>query len=235
MRQDLTLYRSGYVTSPPIMDLKRMTTTQLARVAQLSISHEGVGTITWPGSIDLRGLDLDTALSIEHTNLSISAPALRKECQITMENVEHPGGDPDSFFTEHLKSTGALFRRFDAHANVLCFDMFLEQFEGGEPNDPHELAGDSNRNSTIQLAEFAATETTKEAVAVQESEAKRMLQTCRELAATTEMLEATADSIPDEPQQHKSQKKSRALQIEPEEESRALKIEPEEDVQGIYE
>ena len=100
--------------------------------------------------------------------------------------------------------------------------MFAEQFEGGEPNDPHELAGDSNRNSTIQLAEFAATETTTEAVAVQESEAKRMLQTCRELAAMTEMLEATADSIPDEPQQHKSQKKSKALQIE-----------PEEDIQGI--
>ena len=106
--------------------------------------------------------------------------------------------------------------------NVLCFDMFLEQFEGGEPNDPHELAGDSNRNST--LAEFAATETTTEAVAVQESEAKRMLQTCRELAAMTETLEATVDSIRDEPQQHKSQKKSKALQIEPEEDMQGISL-----------
>ena len=51
--------REGYRTSPPLAQLQRMSSIELARVDNFRVTREGYGQVVWLAPVDLRGVNLD--------------------------------------------------------------------------------------------------------------------------------------------------------------------------------
>jgi hypothetical protein len=60
------LTRADYFTRPSIKDMALMTVEQLLRIDNFQIERQDVGSIQWPGITDVRGLNLDELVSIDH-------------------------------------------------------------------------------------------------------------------------------------------------------------------------
>jgi len=69
-----TLTRAGYFTAPSMAALGRMTSCELAAVQGFVVSREGFGTVAWAGPVDLRGVDLDSAVAIESRSVELRGP-----------------------------------------------------------------------------------------------------------------------------------------------------------------
>eukprot|EP01113_Clastostelium_recurvatum_P038585 TRINITY_DN5790_c0_g1_i4.p1 TRINITY_DN5790_c0_g1~~TRINITY_DN5790_c0_g1_i4.p1 ORF type:complete len:1865 (-),score=437.72 TRINITY_DN5790_c0_g1_i4:36-5630(-) len=65
------LTRPDYFTMPPMIDLQRLSSEQLSKVANFKIGRLGVGEVEWPGVTDVRGLDLDSIVEFTHKQISV--------------------------------------------------------------------------------------------------------------------------------------------------------------------
>ncbi|BAM41811.1 uncharacterized protein TOT_040000192 [Theileria orientalis strain Shintoku] len=92
------LTKEGYTTRPSIAALKAMTDEELKEVKDFQISREGYGDIVFPGTTDLRGVDLDEAVDIGYARVSVyagtkSAPevgkGLNRRAYVSINNCTH--------------------------------------------------------------------------------------------------------------------------------------------------
>jgi nuclear pore complex protein Nup98-Nup96 len=83
--------------SPSVEVLQQMTDEQLASVRNFRINHRKYGNVFWPGTVDLRDLDLDTIIDFSQTNLKVYpmdkdlppvGVGLNKLCRVTLFHVE---------------------------------------------------------------------------------------------------------------------------------------------------
>ncbi|KAJ1425284.1 hypothetical protein B484DRAFT_330880, partial [Ochromonadaceae sp. CCMP2298] len=97
-----TLTRAGYYCSPDISVLATFTSGELAQVKGFSVFRPNVGKIEWAGETDVRGLDLDRAVKIEHKEVFVyeeEAPpqgtGLNKPATVTLCRVFPKEGSTD--------------------------------------------------------------------------------------------------------------------------------------------
>ena len=67
------LQRAGYSVTPSMLEMARMSDYELSRIAEFRIENEH-GSITFPGTTDLRGLDLDELVEIEKAGTGSRSP-----------------------------------------------------------------------------------------------------------------------------------------------------------------
>jgi Nuclear protein 96./Nucleoporin autopeptidase. len=59
------LTREGYVMTPSAESLSKMSEADLAAVPNFVVERIGFGSVAWEGAVDVRGIDLDSVVSIE--------------------------------------------------------------------------------------------------------------------------------------------------------------------------
>lgn len=59
------LTKEGYVMKPSAEELSQMSAADLAAVSNFVIERIGYGSVAWDGAVDIRGIDLDSVVSIE--------------------------------------------------------------------------------------------------------------------------------------------------------------------------
>jgi len=65
------LTKIGYVTTPSILEMHRMSEADLAALSGFTISRDEVGSVEWEGTVDVRGADLDSIVSIELQDVAV--------------------------------------------------------------------------------------------------------------------------------------------------------------------
>jgi len=65
------LTKDGYVVTPSINTLNEMSESELASVSNFVVEKIGIGSVAWDGTVDVRGIDLDTLVSIEPKDISV--------------------------------------------------------------------------------------------------------------------------------------------------------------------
>jgi nuclear pore complex protein Nup98-Nup96 len=63
--------QQGYTTTPTLADMATKSEADLAALAGFSISREGYGSVAWEGTVDVRGINLDSIISIEHNGVAV--------------------------------------------------------------------------------------------------------------------------------------------------------------------
>jgi len=59
------LTKAEYYCSPSLAELGRLSASDMARgVSEFTVGRKGYGSITWKGTVDVRGLDLDAIVDI---------------------------------------------------------------------------------------------------------------------------------------------------------------------------
>ena len=66
-----TLSKFGYVTTPSLSELASKSEADLAALTGFTIAREGYGSIAWEGRVDVRGINLDSIVSIERQDISV--------------------------------------------------------------------------------------------------------------------------------------------------------------------
>lgn len=66
-----TLSKFGYVTTPSLSELASKSEAELAALSGFTISRDGYGSIAWEGRVDVRGINLDSIVSIERQDISV--------------------------------------------------------------------------------------------------------------------------------------------------------------------
>ena len=109
-----TLTDPSYTTSPSWDNICSMSEVQLATLKNFSISRPGVGSISWPGAVDVTRVDFDRDVSIEDKEVAVydDVPAgsdkpevgekLNRPALITLENVWQKEGQEEDRFREKL-------------------------------------------------------------------------------------------------------------------------------------
>jgi len=71
------LTRSGYAVVPSLEEMESMSEAELATVPGFTISRAGIGSVSWDGSVDVRGVDLDEIVTINHKDVGVYDEAER--------------------------------------------------------------------------------------------------------------------------------------------------------------
>jgi nuclear pore complex protein Nup98-Nup96 len=66
-----TLTKEGYVVTPSIGVLSSMSEADLAAVSNFSVEKVGIGSVKWDGAVDVRGIDLDSIITIKDKDVSV--------------------------------------------------------------------------------------------------------------------------------------------------------------------
>lgn len=65
------LTKSGYTITPSLPILSSMSEADLAAVQGFRVERAGYGSIAWDGAVDIRGIDLDSVICIEHKEVAV--------------------------------------------------------------------------------------------------------------------------------------------------------------------
>ncbi len=136
------LTMDGYVVTPPLSQLSQMTEAELATVSNFAVERVGVGSVAWDGAVDVRGIDLDSILSIEMKDVAVyqkqeetgtkppEGTKLNRPAVITFHDV-YPKGGPESSeemkkkfdqkLQKHAKGMGAEFIMYDGDNGIWMF------------------------------------------------------------------------------------------------------------------
>ena len=100
---------NGYAVSPTLEEMTSMSEADLATVSGFTVTRGGVGSVSWDGSVDVRGIDLDKVITIEPRDVAVyddqeragTKPAvgnkLNRPAVITMYDVfPKEGSDKDA-------------------------------------------------------------------------------------------------------------------------------------------
>jgi Nuclear protein 96/Nucleoporin autopeptidase len=66
-----TLSMSGYLTTPSLAEMETKSEAELAALSGFSITREGFGSVAWDGTVDVRGINLDSIISISHQDVAV--------------------------------------------------------------------------------------------------------------------------------------------------------------------
>ncbi len=66
-----TLNKLGYVTTPSLPELASRSEADLAALSGFTITRDGYGSIAWDGTVDVRGINLDSIISIERQDIAV--------------------------------------------------------------------------------------------------------------------------------------------------------------------
>lgn len=154
-----------YITSPSIDVLKAMSEAQLTSVSNFSIERSGIGSIAWDDPVDLRDVDLDAVVRIDHLDVAVydadeaagTKPAegtkLNKPAVITMHKVfaNENGTAADAStlekfkrkITKRTKKMGADLLSFDADQGIWKFRVpHFSRYCLGDDDDDDEAEED---------------------------------------------------------------------------------------------
>lgn len=65
------LTKGGYVVSPSLEELAKLSEADLAAVSHFVVSRPGYGSVAWEGAVDVRGVDLDIVVAIEDKEVAV--------------------------------------------------------------------------------------------------------------------------------------------------------------------
>jgi hypothetical protein len=65
------LTKSDYAVAPSLEEMASMSEADLASVSGFTVCKAGVGSVSWDGSVDVRGVDLDEAISINVRDVAV--------------------------------------------------------------------------------------------------------------------------------------------------------------------
>ena len=65
------LTKPGYIVTPSLQELAKMSEADLATVSGFRVSREGHGSVAWEGAVDVRGVDLDVVVNIGSKDVSV--------------------------------------------------------------------------------------------------------------------------------------------------------------------
>jgi nuclear pore complex protein Nup98-Nup96 len=127
------LTKPDYAVAPSLEEMASMSEADLATVSGFTVSKAGVGSVSWDGSVDVRGVDLDEAISINVRDVAVydsaeangSKPSvgtkLNRPAVITIYNiVPKPGAnaeDIEKFERRVIKSTKNM------NAELISYDV----------------------------------------------------------------------------------------------------------------
>lgn len=169
------LTKTGYNVYPPISELETMSEADLAAVADFKVERPGYGSVAWDGSVDVRGVDLDSVVVIETKNVSVYDDAelngdkprqgskLNRPAVITMFGIYPKGGAESSVeakeklkkkIEKSTKKMGADLLSFDADGGVWTFRVghFSRYGLDDEDSDDEDTVDESEANATPSLA-----------------------------------------------------------------------------------
>lgn len=66
-----TLTKLGYTATPPLSEMASKSEADLAALAGFSITRDGYGSVAWEGTVDVRGINLDSIISIELQDVAV--------------------------------------------------------------------------------------------------------------------------------------------------------------------
>lgn len=133
------LTKPGYIVTPSLQELSKMSEAELATVSGFSILREGFGNVVWEGAVDVRGVDLDAVVNIGKNDIAVyeqqelegtkppQGSKLNRSAILTIPHVLPKGGDAEavSKFTNKLKKTtaklGAEFISYDSSLGEWVF------------------------------------------------------------------------------------------------------------------
>lgn len=105
------LCKDGYSTSPSIETLEGLPGRELAAFRGLTVRRAGFGSISWPGPVDLRGLDLGAAVDIERRKCSIDdacRPLAGAARTVQLLGVASSRTPPGAFEKKVIDATAAM-------------------------------------------------------------------------------------------------------------------------------
>jgi len=159
------LTKENYVTSPSIKELGEMSEVELATVSNFVVERVGIGSVAWDGAVDIRGIDLDSIISIEERDISVyleqeklgTKPSvgtkLNRPAVLTFHHVYPKGGGSQASlegkFQEKLeKSTeamGAEFIKYDSTEGIWAIKVphFSRYAFVDDSEDEKEQVGES--------------------------------------------------------------------------------------------
>jgi hypothetical protein len=120
-----SLTGAGYSVEPALAALRAMSPKALRAVRGFTVHRAGFGSVRFEGAVDLRGLDLDAAVSFERKQCSVRAPQLlRVPHVVTLLGVRPAKSGPAPFRAKVEATTtalGAELVAFDAAAGTWVF------------------------------------------------------------------------------------------------------------------
>jgi hypothetical protein len=98
-RLSATYVEQGYTLTPPLAELQRMSSDELAAVTDFSVAREGFGSVKWLGRVDVRGLDVEKVVEINAMSIEVyksegdtpeRGTKLNRDAICTIEHMEVP-------------------------------------------------------------------------------------------------------------------------------------------------
>jgi len=159
------LTTKGYSMTPSFEDLKAMSEADLAAVSNFVVEREGFGSVAWDGAVDVRGIDLDRVISIEHKDVAVydaeeaegtkppvgsklNRPAVITMCKVFPKNDSASTPDAKSKFERKLAKTtkkmGAEFIAYDADRGIWKFRVLhFSRYKMVDDSDESDNEGSS--------------------------------------------------------------------------------------------
>ena len=130
--------RSNYSTSPSMIQISRMTLSEVEKIKNFSIKNE-FGEIMWPGYTNLIGLNLDLIVNISENSAEvypddlypiedskpIKGSGLNKKARITLNNIENIQSREnfDEYLTKMAKEQNCKHVKYDNDLNQWTFEV----------------------------------------------------------------------------------------------------------------
>ena len=168
------LTKEGYFTRPDMSILQAMSPPELASVPHFTIYVPNIGSITWKQRTDVRGLDLDSIVFIEHKAVTVypegtdkppEGMGLNKSAEITLYNIfpkQNASQSKQLNFVNKLRASNensdATFESYDRSTGTWIFstDHFSRHGLSDSDSDDEEEGGDmdvENMPLALQLPE----------------------------------------------------------------------------------
>lgn len=97
---------AGFYTYPSAAALSRAPSSTLTSLPRFTIGRNAIGEIAWLRPVDVRGLDVQTAVSLERGRVAVNAtshPTLNSPALVTFFNMAPPAGGDAAAFEARLR------------------------------------------------------------------------------------------------------------------------------------
>jgi nuclear pore complex protein Nup98-Nup96 len=166
------LTKEGYVMTPSAESLSKMSEADLAAVPNFVVERIGFGSVAWEGAVDVRGIDLDSVVSIESKAVEVyhkeeekgTKPAvgtkLNRPAILTLHNVYPKSGagaselEKEQYERKIAKKTkemGASFVLYDPDIGV--WKLHVEHFSRYALDDDTDDDDDDAQSKNIHAAQ----------------------------------------------------------------------------------
>jgi hypothetical protein len=164
------LTKEGYFTRPDLRILQAMSPPELASVPNFTVYVPNIGSITWQQRTDVRGLDLDLLVTIEHKAVTVypegtfkpaEGTGLNKTAEVTLYNIfpkRNASQSKQLNFVNKLRmsndSSDATFESYDLDTGTWVFSTTHFSKHGLSDSDSDsddDDEADENMSLALQL------------------------------------------------------------------------------------